>query len=97
MNSVETSIDDSEKKQIACLLIMDINLPNLSGNEVLVQIKQLFEGRRHLLRPLVCYLSKTAEAVMNQFLLPDEQAEMYLEKPLKRCELEALIKIIDSR
>ena len=97
LNSVETSIDDSEKKQIVCLLIMDINLPNLSGNEVLVQIKKLFEGRRHLLRPLVCYLSKTAEAVMNQFLLPEEQADIYLEKPLESSELTALIKIIDSR
>ena len=36
LNSFETSIGDSEKKQIACLLIMDINLPSLSGNEALV-------------------------------------------------------------
>ena len=50
---------DHKMKQIACLLILEINVKGTIGNEVLSQIKSFFEPTPHLVRPLACYLSRT--------------------------------------
>ena len=55
----EESKGDRKSKQIACLLILEINMRGSIGNEVLGQIKSLFEQTTHLVRPLACYLSTT--------------------------------------
>ena len=88
---------DRKKKQIACLLILEINMTGSVGNEVLKQIKSLFEPIPHLVRPLTCYLSSTKESVMSQFITEDELAELYFEKPIAVEDLTTLIKLIDSR
>ena len=88
---------DQLKKQIACLLILEINLIGSIGNEVFGQIKSLFEQSPHLVRPLTCYLSSTEESVMSQFITEDERAELYFEKPISIVDLVTLIKLIDSR
>ena len=64
LEQVEIGEQETEKKQIVCLLILDINMPVLNGNEALVQIKSLFQGKSNVLRPLVCYLSEIEESVM---------------------------------
>ena len=55
----EENKGDCSIKQIACLLILEINMTGTIGNEVLGQIKSLFEQNTHLVRPLACYLSTT--------------------------------------
>ena len=83
------------------LLLLDINMPVLDGYETLKKVKQLFKDYNKnidinspmLLRPMICYLSSIEHQVMNQFLTEEEQAEIYLEKPLPKKDLAALIKL----
>ena len=95
--STEEFKDNSGKRQIACLLILELNMTSSIGNEILSQIKSLFKARPHFLRPLACYLSQTEESVISQFLTEDELAELYFEKPMSLQDLGTLIKLIDSR
>ena len=93
-----------ERKQVVqpvSLLLLDINMPVLNGHETLKKVKQLFKDFNEssglnsplVLRPMICYLSSTENDVMTQFLDEDEQAEIYLEKPLPKSVLAALIKL----
>ena len=50
------------------LLILNINMQKLNGNEAMAQVMELFDQNDQLLRPVTCYLSDTAENVMGQFL-----------------------------
>ena len=93
-----------ERQQVVqpvSLLLLDINMPVLNGYETLKKVKQLFKDFNEssgpneplVLRPMICYLSSTENEVMKQFLSEDEQAEIYLEKPLPKSDLAALIKL----
>ena len=77
LNSQKFSTPGQQMKQVVSLLITELNLPGLNGNEVIVQIKELFDRKHNLLRPLMCYLSQAQESVMNQFLTEEEQVEIY--------------------
>ena len=65
LSSEITQTPDQQMEQLACLLITEINLPDLNGNEVVVQIKELFEKKHNLIRPLTCYLTEAEEGVMS--------------------------------
>ena len=58
-------IPDQQMEQLACLLITEINLPGLNGNEVIVKIKELFQKKHNMFRPLTCYLTEAEEKVMS--------------------------------
>ena len=84
------------------MLILDINMPILSGYETCKQVKKLFKVHNEtwqqtkptVMRPLICFLSQQP-SVMTQLFVDDEQAEIFLEKPLAKNELSALAQIID--
>ena len=54
------------------LLILEINLPILTGNEAIAQVIELFSSIEELLLPVTCYLSDSAENVIGQFLTDKE-------------------------
>ncbi len=82
--------------QDVAIVILDINLPVMPGNEVIVQLKVFFDTNNIDARPVTCYLSHTREEVMKQFLIEEEQVELYFQKPMLAEEIEALVKIVDS-
>ena len=53
------------------LLLLDINMPVLNGYETLTKVKELYskvneiDPSHKFLRPLICYLSQTDQAIMN--------------------------------
>ena len=54
------------------ILILEINLPVLTGNEAMAQVIELFNCIEELLLPVTCYLSDPAENVIGQFLTEKE-------------------------
>ena len=98
-----TQLDAGKKKVIqpVSLVLLDINMPILNGHETLKKVKQLFEDLNNssdpdlplVMRPMICYLSSVERNVMEQFLTLEEQAEIYLEKPLPKNDLAALINL----
>ena len=46
------------------ILILDINMPVMSGNEAIVKLNAFFEANSIDARPVTCYLSSTREEVM---------------------------------
>ena len=97
MGASDLGLNSSVQKCDVALLILDVNMPVLSGNEAMAQIKELFDQNSSFLRPVSCYLSATSEKVMGQFLTEHEQVDLYFQKPLLSQDLQNLIKLIDSR
>ena len=54
------------------LIILEINLPKLTGNEAMAQVIELFNQVGGQLLPVTCYVSDTEENVMDQFLTDKE-------------------------
>ena len=81
------------------LLLLDINMPVMGGHETLIEVKKMFKEfnqsnrAKKLLRPMICYLSQADFKVMNQFMTAEEEAEIYLEKPLPVVDLKSLMKL----
>ena len=77
-------------------MLLDINMPILNGLETLKKIKELFEtnDEKKLMRPMICYLSQFDYANMKNFILPDEEPDCYLEKPLPYNELASLFELL---
>ena len=59
------------------LMILEINLPELTGNEAMAQVRELFNQTEELLLPVTCYLSDTEEQVISQFLTDKEKVDLY--------------------
>lgn len=93
----------SRTLQPVTLLLLDINMPIIHGIEALRLIKekfntynyrfnrsqnQLIDGPQlRILRPMICYFSQHERSPMDNFIGEDEQAELYLQKPLSVKEL----------
>ena len=76
-------------------------MPVKNGYETLTEVSKLFKdhnkkaGNQKVLRPLTCYLSQTAQNVMDMFLQQDEKAELYLEKPVPMPEITSLVELLN--
>ena len=88
--------------QPVSLLLLDINMPVLNGYETLIKVKELFKQvnennpKQQFVRPMICYLSQTDQAIMKQFLTEEENAEAYLDKPVSNQDLTSLMRLIDK-
>ena len=93
------------------LLLLDINMPILTGIEALVLIKNKYriineqynqiKGNKvgldevAVIRPLICYYSQYDRDTMPIAMTDDEMADLYLEKPLPASELASLLRLIN--
>ena len=62
------------------LVLLDVNMPILSGMETLVKLTEMFgdDDSNRILRPMICYLSQYDGTSMKMFLKEDEFADYYL-------------------
>ena len=75
--------------QPVSLLILDINMPRVSGLECIKQVRKLYGGlqlerQQEVLRPFVVYMTETPQNIILQFVQEQEKPDLYLEKPVPR-------------
>ena len=97
--------------QPVALLLLDINMPIMTGMEVMLRLKKKYKemnekaknvegsdsSNSHIivLKPFICYYSQYDRATMMNFMTEEEKADYYLEKPLPLTELISLLKLIN--
>ena len=94
--------------QPVALLLLDINMPIMTGFEVCKKVKALYknmndeaaaEGNnfQKVLRPVICFLSQYERNTMQYFIDTEEMADCYLEKPLPLSEIKSLTKLLNIK
>ena len=97
--------------QPVALLLLDINMPIMTGMEVMLKLKKKYieinekakakapkgsdKANIIVLKPFICYYSQYDRATMVSFMTEQEKADYYLEKPLPLAELISLLKLIN--
>ena len=95
---------DAKSLQPIRLVLIDFNMPIMSGFEAITAIKKKFEefneerarkDQIKVYRPFFCMFSQGSINTIQQFMYDEEQPECYLEKPVQKKELEALLKLLN--
>ena len=78
-------------------------MPIMTGIEAISAIKKVLakfnkvseQGTSIVKRPLFCFFSQSNIKTIEQFLLEDEHPDCYLEKPVYKEELTAILKLLN--
>ena len=71
-------------------------MPILNGLDTLKLVKERYaaQNEKKLVRPMLCFLSQHIYTNMKNFIVPEEQPDCYIEKPLPFNELSALFELL---
>ena len=86
--------------QPVSLLILDINMPIITGLQAAAKIKELYEnvgrdkGGSKIIRPLIVFLSQLDYGRMLAFTYENEQADIFFPKPISMDKLEHILRLV---
>ena len=81
-------------------------MPILNGMQTIQVIKDTFNklNRIHagsedpsqdtVVRPMICYLTQYDKSIMKQFICSEEEADLFLEKPMPVTDLVSILKLL---